>query len=306
MAVLDSLLSNDPAPSAIETVEAWWTRHRDVAQASCTPVDAAVACGFAMDRLGWAFASGYQAAGRALLDAASDLPPLALCATEKGGVSPKVIETRLVRDGSGSLRLDGHKTYVTLGAFAEALLVLASEGPPAGDNERKRLRLVRVDARREGVVVEPRDPAPFVPEVPHARVRFDNVAIREDEVLPGDGWSDYVRPFRTIEDIHVHAALLGWLVQVARRFSFPPEHVELALSLIAAAQTLAAADPSSVATHRALAGMLETSQRLVHAMDPSWATVEESTRVRFERDRPLLRVATEARARRLAAARNES
>jgi hypothetical protein len=255
-----------------------------------------------MDRLGWAFASGYQAAGRALLGSGDDLPPAALCATEKGGVSPKAIETRLVRDASGTLRLDGHKTYVTLGTFADVLLVLASEGED--ETSRKRLRLVRVDARRDGVHVEPRDPAPFVPEVPHARVRFESVAIREDEVLPGDGWNDYVRPFRTVEDIHVHAALLGWLVQIARRFTFSPEQVELALSLIATARALAASDPSSTSTHRALAGMLDTTQRLVGAMDPCWEMVEERTRTRFDRDRPLLLVAAEARGRRLAAARD--
>ena len=301
MHLLSHLLAADPAPLATDTVDAWWVRHVETARGWETPVDIAVACGLAMDRLGWAFASGYQAAGRVLLRASGDLPPTALCATEKGGVSPKAIETRIARDASGTLRLDGHKTYVTLGTFAEVLLVLASEGP--GGAGKKRLRLVRVPARREGVHVEPRDPAPFVPEVPHARVRFDNVAIADHELLPGDGWNDYVRPFRTIEDIHVHAALLGWIVQVGRRFAFPPEHVELALSLIAAARTLGTADPSAVSTHRALAGMLAATERFVEAMEPCWAEVEEQTRARFERDRPLLVVAAEARARRLARAR---
>ena len=43
----------------------------------------------------------------------------------------------------------------------------------------------------------------------------------EADLLPGDGYDIYLKPFRTIEDIHVHAALIGYLVGVARRLEAP-------------------------------------------------------------------------------------
>lgn len=32
------------------------------------------------------------------------------------------------------------------------------------------------------------------------------------EVLPGDGYDDYIKPFRTLEDVHVHLALGAFLL----------------------------------------------------------------------------------------------
>ena len=49
-------------------------------------------------------------------------------------------------------------------------------------------------------------------EIPHAEVGLDRVRVEASAVLPGDGYADYVKPFRTIEDAHVHCALLGYLV----------------------------------------------------------------------------------------------
>ncbi len=299
--ILDLLVSAPPAPDPIDSIDDWWSRHRAISARHDAPVDAALAGGFAADRLGWAFASGYQAAGRALFPADGEEQPGALCATETGGAHPRAIETRLAPNADGTLRLDGDKTFVTLGGFARRLLVLAGEGDD--DQGRKRLRVVRVDATRPGVRVEPRPPAPFVPEVPHAAVRFEGVPVAREDVLPGDGWNDYVKPFRTVEDAHVHAALLGWLIQVGRRSAWPPETIERALALAAAVRTIAIADPRAAATHRALAGLLAASEELLAAIEPQWAHADASTRERWQRDRVLLSVAEKARAARLAAAR---
>ena len=41
-------------------------------------------------------------------------------------------------------------------------------------------------------------------------MRFERVAIAADAMLPGDGYEQYIKPFRTVEDIHVTAALLSF------------------------------------------------------------------------------------------------
>lgn len=299
MGILDDLL--EAAPVAIDTIDRWWAVHRETAARYDAPIDAALAMGARADRLGWAFASGYQAAGASLFGAAAGERPGALCATEEGGAHPRAIATTLRADEAGVLRLDGAKTFVTLGGFAERLYVLASEGED--DAGKKRLRIVAIDASREGVRVEPLGTLPFVPEIPHASVRFERAVVDPDEVLPGPGWDRYVRPFRTVEDCHVHGALLGWLVGVARTANAAPEIVESALALAASVRTIALADPTSRATHRALGGVIRASEALIAESEPMWANVDTSTRERWQRDRALLAVAGRARGQRLEAAR---
>jgi len=287
-AVLDEVL-RPPAPSAYEGVEAFFQDHRARAEAAATPWEAAIRGAVRADRLAWAFAAGYEAALWALLPARRHDRPAALCATERGGAHPRAIATRL----EGGV-LTGEKTFVTFGAHAEELFVLAKVGEGAGG--RAELSLLSVPASAAGVEVRPLPALPFVPEIPHASVRLDGV--RELDVLEGDGWADYVRPFRTVEDAYVLAAATAWLTASGRRFGFPPEHAERGLSILSALAHLSAADPSAPSTHLSLAGLFGESAAWIAAHEPDWRRAPSDDRARWERDRPLLSVASSARDRR--------
>ena len=76
---------------------------------------------------------------------------------------------------------------------------------------------------------------PFVPDVAHATVTLARVTIAPEARLAGDGWSDYVKPFRTLEDLHVQAAITAWLVGALRRAKGPHALTE---QLVAHALTL--------------------------------------------------------------------
>lgn len=283
--VLDRLLRASPNPPPIADLDAWWSRHREAGAGLALPVDRAIAGGFAADRLAYAFAGGYCEALAALVPETAG-HVVALCATEQGGNHPRAIETAF--DGA---RVTGRKQWTTLGGHADAFLVLAREGErPDG---RPALALVRVDARAEGIAVHAMPPTPFVPEIPHARVEL---LAAPGARLPGDGWADYVKPFRTVEDLHVHAALLGYLLQLARRCRWPEHHAERIAVAVCAARDLAHADPRRPVTHLALAGVLAATRDTIAAAD--WAAVEPDVRARWDRDRPLLDVASKARARR--------
>src|SRR5690606_7432797 len=119
---------------------------------------------------------------------------------------------------------------------------------------KNRLCAVRVPTTAPGVRITA-STAPFVPEIPHAEVTLDRVTISAEQLLPGDGYDDYLKPFRTIEDVHVHAALLGYLIGVARRIGAPRELVERLLANALAVRAVARADARSPATHVALAGV---------------------------------------------------
>ncbi|QSQ18233.1 acyl-CoA dehydrogenase family protein [Myxococcus landrumensis] len=298
--LLSFLLTEPPESPALDSVEAWWRRHLALMARFPTPADLALAGGFGADRLGYAFASGYHAAHRFLFPMLPADSPTALCATEPAGAHPSAIQTRLTSSVSG-WTLTGEKTFVTLGTSAELLLVVASEGQDA--QGRNRLRMVCLDSKRRGVRVTALPELPFVPEVPHAELRLDDVAVSPDEVLPGDGYTRYLKPFRTVEDCHVQLALLGWLLQVARRCGWPDPVREELLALAVMMRGLAQADPSSAATHVALGGALARVKHTVTQCEPLWAQVDAPTRERWERDRRLLDVAGKVRAKRLESAR---
>ena len=284
----------------IETVETddarvFWETIRPLARA-LSPFELAVRGGLRADRVGLAFAAGYHAAVCALVPDRPGDRLAALCASEKGPPDPRHVSTTI---DLATCEIAGVKGFVTFGTEAEDLYVLASAGEVGG---RASLALAEVRAASPGVRVEALPPLGFVPEIPHARVRFEGA--RAERVLPGDGWADHVRPFRTIEDIHVHAALLAFLIGRARVHRWPADLVEEAMALVGSLATIAVSDPSSPATHLSLAGTIALSRALVVRLEPSWQSAPEAERLRWRRDQALLAVADHARAKRLEKARS--
>jgi acyl-CoA dehydrogenase len=296
VSALDALLTELLAPPAPELLVdlAAWRRHAPDDEA---PFAAAVRGGLRSDRVAWAFASGYRAALRELLGAG---PPRlrALCVTEAGGGHPRAITTSVAGG-----RLRGAKTYVTFGDQAEELLVLARE--PGGAGARPRLGLYAIEVGRPGVVVSAgAGRTPFVPELPHGEARFEDVAVAPGDRLEGDGFADYARPFRTLEDIHVQGAVLAYLVAQGARLEASPEWTEDAIAVLAGLATAAAADPAAPATHRLLGGLERAVRRTVEDADAFWGRAPQDARARWIRDRALLSVAGKVRQARLAKARS--
>lgn len=253
-------------------------------EASGTTAERAVIGGARADRVGYAFAIGYATA----LEALAGEGNAALCVTEDGGNHPRAIQTRLV-DG----RVTGRKKWATLSDQATHLLVVATEG--VDEAGRPRLRVVRVARDAPGVTLE-LSTAAFVPEIAHARVILEAVA---GELLPGDGYADYVKPFRTVEDIHVHAALIGYLIGAARRHGFAHAIVERLAMVACALASLAAADAKSPATHIALGGAIAATGAIVLEIEAAWAVAPDEEWSRWQRDRAILQVAGKARGERL-------
>ena len=258
--------------------------------------DRAFLAGHASDRIGTAFAAGYTEALRALVPE-PQFQLGAFAVTESGGGAPRAMQTtlRLAKGGSGTLH--GEKTFVTLGALAERIYVVAREGQDAAG--RNRLRLVRVRANLAGLRFAAGPALPIVPEVAHARLVLDSVQIAAEDVLPGDAYDRYVKPFRTIEDVHVHAALLGHLLRLARHFALPEALVADLLGSFAGLRMLAFEPPLSPSTHLALGGALRGFERVLEAHADAFGRIPEPVRGALERDLALRFVAAKAREKRL-------
>lgn len=282
------------------SVESWWEGYRPACRAWAPAIDQAIAGGALADRVGYAFAAGYQAALRRMIPDAPEDRIVCLSVTEDGGGHPRAIQSSLTRARDGSWRLNGRKRWATLSAHGGTVFVAASTGQDeAGRNQ---LRIARVALDTAGVAVEPMPPTQFVPEIPHGQLKFEDVRVDEDSLLPGDGYVDYVKPFRTLEDIFVGAAILTYVVGVAIRYEWPREAATEMLHLVAALRSLGEADPRSAAIHLALEGLLEARQRLMTQVDDLWELVDVDERLRWKRDRPLTQVAQKVRALRAATA----
>ncbi len=275
--------------------------HRGGSTGGGHTVEQAALAGLVSDGMGWAFASGYEAA-LARLDPQGMKGAVlgALCATEEGGGHPRSIRSTLTprEPRDGAFALSGKKTWVTLGDEADVLLVVASVGD---DGEgRNRLRVARVPARRGGVTVHTAPALPFVPEIAHAKATFDAVAIAEDELLPGDGYDDALKPFRTLEDIHVTAAVAAWAIGVGRASGWPRVWIDEALALVVFLRAVGDAPPLAPEAHVVLAGAQALAWRLLDGA--AWSQCGDGVRSRWERDRPLMNVARNVRGARLEAA----
>jgi alkylation response protein AidB-like acyl-CoA dehydrogenase len=293
------------APTAVperDSVAAWWPRWRDGAARADGSAAQALLGGFDADRVGWAFAAGYQAALRALLPELPAGRVAAFCVTEDAGNRPRDIRTRITPSADGGATIDGAKRWTTLGPDSSELLVVGAMPPRAGET-RPQLRVARVAVGTPGLQLLPMPETRFVPEVPHARVQLDGVHVGAAALLDGDGYERYVKPFRSIEDAHVTLAVLAYLLREARQRAWPRSVAERLCAALALLADLAAAPADSPAVHVALAGALAQAQALYEEAGRLWAQQgQDPAAQRWQRDSALFAVASSARSQRAARA----
>ncbi len=283
-----------------ESVVHWKKQYEMELLSWSEPVDMAIAGGFLADCPAYAFAAGYWAALYRLLPDLPRAPVPALCVSEREGTHPAKIKCRLEKTGAGWL-LNGKKHFVTCSREAGLLLVAASTGAdPDGKN---RLRLVQVNRDQIGIAVKPLEkPLAILPEISHGVVAFTDVAVSAAGILPGDGYLAYIKPFRTIEDLHVIAAILGYLLRISALFNWPPSSKERLVALVLAVRTTARDDFTTPAVHIATGGVIETLRSLLRQFEDHWDTVDPKIHQTWQRDRSVLDIAAGARTKGLAAA----
>ncbi len=301
--IINWLLTTQPEihPGTFESVVHWKKRHEKELLSWSEPVDMAIAGGFLSGCPAYAFAVGYWAALQRLLPDLPKAPVPALCISEKHGAHPGKIKCRLEEGAADNWTLNGKKHFVTCGREAELLIVAASTGTDvAGKNQ---LRMALVDRHQSGIAVQPLEkPIAILPEISHGVVEFSNVAVSAESLLPGDGYLAYIKPFRTIEDLHVIAAILGYLLRIGTRYDWPPPPKEQLLALLLTIRTIARADYTAPEIHIATGGAIAALQSLLESFGPYWDRVDPRIRSAWQRDRVVLNIAGDARTKRLAAA----
>lgn len=240
---------------------------------------------------GLAFLAGYQGALRALWPAAPWTLG-ALCVTENRSTRPADMATRIT-----ALSLDGRKDFVTAADAADWLLVAAREDQP---EQPVRLAVGVVHNGAPGVHIEVLPALPLMPDVSHGRLHLQDAHC---ERLPGDGWDEYVKPFRTLEDTHVLAALTAWLLGVGQQSAWPQTVQLRLLGLLGGCAEMARQNPSAPASHVLLAGLFAQFDSLRSELDAAFAAGDPHWAQLWQRDQGVLAIAGSARRKRLGKAR---
>lgn len=257
--------------------------------------------GFVADRPAWAMVAGHQGAVRRLawecggLDLMPDGGIVAFCASEEGGAHPRAIQSSLSALPDGGYRLDGRKQWATLAPSASELLIVASEGR---EGDRNRLRALCVPSKREGIGVAPMDLGGRVtanPEVRHAVVDLAGVSIAEAEMLNGDGYADVVKPFRTVEDLYIGAAMTAHNLALARRSGWPDAAVEDLLLLLVTAGALAFGPLDEPAAHLGVAALARATARVREEHAGYWKLVDDDAAAAWRRATSAAGVAARAK-----------
>jgi acyl-CoA dehydrogenase len=290
------------ASASINSLEDWKTEAGKFAKLFKCPVDRAIGLGFMSEQMAYAFSSGFYAALQELLPFLKPDCAAAFCVSEEGGNHPGMIKARIdsITDGKNigvGWKITGYKSFVTGADKAELLFVAVSAGfDSAGKNK---IQLVRLDKAAEGVTIKPLKQLPFIPEIAHAGVQLNEVVVSDDQILPGDGYADYVKPFRILEDMHVSAAILGYLYRQAVDYDWSGFARERLISLMLLIKQLTGMNTDSSQLAICFAGFQQQMGRLLKDLHVCWESVGGNKKEAWFRDVKLLGIAEKAREKRL-------
>ena len=296
--LLEAMLAADSVQRECSELAAWlpfWL-DQQAAHEQNGPFVAAVTAAARADRLAWAFFCGYQGAiqaafpGQVRLGRAS-----AFCVNESGRKLTELATALHSRDDG--LWLQGAKSWTLAGVDDLQLFVLtrAATGPAQGPGS---LVCVHLPLRTAGVTLSARRPQGPVPELPHAEVRFDDVAIGPAQIVAGDGYADHAKPFRLREDIFVTACTLAYLFGEGRAAAWPALWSQKCLAALCGLDVCATLDPGRLDTHVLAAGVLAAAGEVIDDTEFLWARGAAEKLRRWQRDRPLLSLGKEARRQR--------
>ena len=240
------------------------------------------------DNLGLAFATGYRGALQYLLPELDMQRWAAFCVTERQGNHPRMIATTV--NGQGVLT--GEKCYVSLATMHPQLVIVANAGEPNG---RPLLKAVLADSFDEKISIEAMPAIDMIPEISHGRIVFDNV---KGKVLPGDGYDDYSKRFRVIEDSFVLSAFCAHITGVSLRNNFPSFIIQRAISILSSIRTVLAdkQELTSPMMHLQLGDLYSLFNDIVSDFEASINRLSSEEVGSWHRDKKIFQIAHKARA----------
>jgi acyl-CoA dehydrogenase len=299
--ILPEMMLSQPARQTIESLSAWLPVWRSTCArfGSYGPYVSAIAAALQADRMAWAFFSGYQGALQAafpILHLSGEGEIASLGANESGARLTEIGTT--LSSTNGELRLNGQKSWVIAGAEDMTLYVLArlDGGPARGPGS---LGIVRIPRSSMGVEMGTPRPQSVVPELPHSGVAFMDVLVCHDQLVSGDGYADYAKPFRLREDVSVTGCTLAFLLSKGHLLGWPTHWRQRCIAVIVTLGECAAMPPNEPTTELLTAGALALGSDNIQEAEAHWAEHATPDLERWNRDKPILALGKEARRQRV-------
>ncbi|MCS0627932.1 acyl-CoA dehydrogenase family protein [Telluria mixta] len=300
--ILEWCLSEPNEALAIETADEWGYLWRQLVAEWASPIKMAIVGGFKADRLAWAFASGYQAALRSIVQQADTTEILALCVTEESSNRPSDIRTKWREGADGRIVINGVKSWVPLGRICTSFLVVCAKHG-TDESARPTLHVIRLSSGTPGVSMDAIPPGRLVPELERGRLQMLDVQTATSSVLDGDGWTSFVKPFRNLEDMYVAAAVLAYLLREGRLREWPSNYIQRVIATLSLLYDLAQDWHDTPMTRVALAGAIDLAHQLIEQSDDLWCVCKpDAATARWARDKGLLSLASVVRGMRTAKA----
>lgn len=273
----------------------WFSAFKGATVSFENSIDRAFLAGRLSQSLGFAFAGAYQSAIESLFGRQGDLLA-SLCVTEAEGNHPRAIHTRLFEQ-NGQLLLSGNKRFIS-GAKDAGMMFVACRDERRGKGfdaqGRPILKVVQVPTNISGVDIQPMPELDFIPEVSHGCVGLDNVKLSSEQVLAGDGYLDYLKAFRSHEDLHVLASIVSFRLAEAVAGAWGSEVLEQHLALILAIRQLNALPLDSAAAHVSISAVRAQLTSLIQNTDELFQSTRSEVYRCWQRDKRLLQVAKKA------------
>ncbi len=244
------------------------------------------------EQIGLGFAAGYRSALQCLMPELDVGRWAAMCVTEAAGNHPRHIQCQVNDQGV----LTGEKSFVSMATYQPMLIVVAKAAEQDPQAERPQLKAVLIDSDAAQVTVQPMPPLPMVPEIEHGAVKFNQA---QGLLLSGDGYNDYSKRFRTLEDAHVLMGFASVLVSLSFRYRLPSEIFESGVALLASIAALRtglnASAPTSSFVHLHLAALFAQFKQLCENFEQRLTQLPDEVSNQWLRDKKLFGVAKQAR-----------
>jgi len=301
--LLNILLSPSIKRQRFASMAEWFKSFNQQTRQFDLPLDRALLGGRFSSNVSFAFAAAYQSAIEALFQP-EQIALAAFCVSEKNGNHPRAIESCLIQQANQTV-ISGRKSFVS-GAADAQLLYVACQDKRSGDGfdatGRSLIKVVKLDAGQAGVEIQNLPALGFVPDIAHGSVTLREVQLSAEMILPGDGYLDYVKSFRSYEDVHVLAAIAAYRLGEAIEGKWPKQIIETHISLILALRALVGMNLQQAAAHIALAAIRTQLEDLLSRSEAHFQTSNPQAYSDWQRDKRLLNIARQAHQTRTASA----
>ena len=256
-----------------------------LSQDKSNSMEVALQIGLRCANLSQAFAVAYRCALQALVPQLNQTTWAAMCVTEQQGNHPRHIHTHLNSDGTVS----GEKSFVSMAGLAQQLLVIAKDSDTQEKDGRPVLKAVLVETNQTRVKINKMPAMKMLADIPHGSLSLECATC---EMLAGDGYAQYSKVFRVLEDAHILMAASAFMLNTAYRVG-QVEVVAKALPLIG---LLKGMDLNSGPwVHIQLAQAFEQFLMLTQLFEESSAVYEEALAQAWLVDKKLFAIASGAR-----------